>query len=130
MAINTPKSSRVYLDEIDAVFLRLKRDRMSRFSVEWGQFSRAINLEIRKRIESKDSESARLRSVFVYWSIKSQILELNFKSRVLGFGKKKRLSRQADELRANILSDDFSKNIASESLLKLFDEITTAKANA
>jgi hypothetical protein len=130
MAMKIPKSARTYLDEIDAAFLRAKRDGLSRFSIEWGTFSRVMNVEIRNRIKAGDPEAGRLRGVFIYWSIQSQILELVFKSRILGHGKKKRLARQAAELRVEILSDAYRPAFANESLLKLFDELTATRPHA
>jgi hypothetical protein len=98
--------------------------------MEWSVFSREINVEIRNRIKAEDPEAGRLRGVFIYWSIQSQILELVFKSRILGHGKKKRLARQAAELRVEILSDVYRPAFANESLLKLFDELTATRSHA
>ena len=40
-----------YLKLIDQKYLEAKRKGLSRFSIEWGTFSRDMNLEIRAKIE-------------------------------------------------------------------------------
>lgn len=99
-------SIRNLVDHIDANFLQGKISRISRYSVEWGKWSRAMNLEIRKRIEAHDTDSLALKYIFQYWLNRSQLLEVYHKSK---FGKvtlKHRLAKNGSQLKSYI----FDKN--------------------
>ncbi len=63
--------------------------KVSRTSLEWGQWSVIMNKEIRRRIKEKTPDSADISIVYNYWVVMSQLLELKFKYRGKFFGKNK-----------------------------------------
>jgi len=79
-----------YIEFIDEKFKEAMDKKMSRFDVEWGVWSHEMNRGIRIRVDSKDPESTRLKYVFVYWLLTSQLLEL-FHSGKKYIGRKKRI---------------------------------------
>ncbi len=94
-----------FVKYIDEKFLSAKKDKVSRMSVEWGQWSREMNIVLRDRVNSKtDPEELRLKHVIVYWTTKSQILEFNFKSKVLNSGRIKKRTKEADRIKREILT--------------------------
>jgi len=96
-----PKQFVQYLDD---QFAAAKKIKQSRMSVEWGIWSRQMNLVIRARIESRmDPDELKLKYVFVYWTLVSQLLELHFEGSFLRGGKIKRTRKEADEVRSIIL---------------------------
>lgn len=84
-----------YIELIDRKYFEAKKNRISRFSVEWGKWSRAMNLELR---------TLSLRHVFLYWINRSQLLDLYYKSKIGNLGKKKRLEKEGSWLQKKILS--------------------------
>ncbi len=110
------------LDYIDDKYRDAKKRKVSRFSVEWGMWSRLMNLELRKRIESKkDPEELALKYVIIYWTIRSQMLELYYKSKFFGRPKIKRLAKEAADIKELILTgelSDISWEQAAKTVLK------------
>ncbi len=97
------------LDHIDDQYRFAKRGRFSRFSIMWGTWSREMNLDLRKRIESKkDPEELALKYVIIYWTIRSQMLELYFKSKFFGRPKIKRLAKEAADIKELIITGELS----------------------
>lgn len=110
-----------YLDLIDKNYLAAKKNRTSRFSVEWGKWSREMNIKTRELIESKDPQALELKYIFIYWTIKSQLLELYHKSKILKLGAKKKLEKEARILKRDIMSgelSDLTEKTMQERLLK------------
>ncbi len=97
-----------YIDFIDKKYKEAKAKKLSRFSIEWGKWSRAMNLETKKRIESgKDPDEIKLQYVFIYWTLRSRLLEAHKVSR-FGSGKAKRrvILNEIDEIREVIKDED------------------------
>lgn len=111
-----------YLELIDEKYIEAKRKRLSRFSVEWGTFSRGMNLEIREKIENGDHpQIPLLKSILPYWLTTSELLELHYKSKILKRSKKRQLSkkRQAikdDIMGGNAISELSIKEIAARAI--------------
>ena len=64
-----------FLKEIDEKYLSCKEKGLSRFSDEWGLWSREINLKLRGFIKnSPDPEPYKY--VFIYWTVRSQLLQI------------------------------------------------------
>lgn len=111
-----------YLELIDQKYFEAKRKRLSRFSVEWGTFSRGMNLEIRAKIEEgKHPQTPLLKSILPYWLTTSELLELHFKSRILKRVKKRQLSKQRQAIKDDIMggksiSELSIKDIAARAL--------------
>jgi len=107
-----------YLDIIDIAYFEARKDRISRFSVEWGKWSTTMNRAIRIRIQDeKDPENLKLRYVFIYWTIMSQLLELHYRYKILKNKQKKKLFKEASDIKEIIvagrglqpLSEDYLK---------------------
>ena len=118
-----------FVKHIDEHFNDAKKKRLSRMSIEWGMWSREMNLVLRSRMESKsepsepvdpiDNENVlRLKYVMVYWTLISQLLELYFQGSLLRAGKIKRKRKEADEILKIILTGNGLKE------LKLDAELT------
>lgn len=91
---------------IDQNFNQAKKEGLSRFSAEWGLWSRKMNLAIRERIESgNDPQEVKLKQVFIYWTQKSEMLELHLEKRLLNGGKIKRLKKDIERCRKLILQN-------------------------
>jgi len=66
-----------FVEIIEEFYEDARAKRMSRLDVRWGTWSVIMNKEINDRIKSgEDPEELRLRYVFVFWVVKSQLLEL------------------------------------------------------
>lgn len=91
---------RDYVDLIDKKYRAAKEEGISRFSVEWGRWSREMNVETRKK------EGVLFKYVFIYWTLKSQLLEVFYKSpsKLLRQGKKRRLQEEISDIKKIILS--------------------------
>ena len=111
------KTAQEYLIEIDKYYLWFKRDRVSRFDVKWGKWSTTMNRAINIRIKDvNDPENLKLRYVFIYWSIMSELLELHFKFRLLRNKKKKRLLEESSDIKEIIITGDGLQSLSEEDL--------------
>jgi hypothetical protein len=105
-----------YIRQIDDLYNELKPRRTSRVSVEWGKPSRQINILLREKLRDElisENEKIQWLYAFVYWTIKSQMLELHHKSKLFGATKKKRLAREAFKIRGYAL-DPSNKKIDAD----------------
>lgn len=92
---------------IDSCYYKAKKGRYSRFAVEWGHWSRAMNIALKKRIENKDDEEYNyLRYVFNYWIIKSKLLECYFEGKLRNMFKIKRLGNEAIQIKNIIVNGE------------------------
>ena len=71
--------SKKYLEKIHTEYNSARIGNLSRYSVEWGKWSREMNLEIKEHIKNKHTEAEALKAVFTVWVCYSVILELNYK---------------------------------------------------
>ena len=71
------QSPEEYLVRIEAMFDQCRKDRLDRFSVEWGKFSHDMNSQL--RVDVENARDAKLRSrynyVFVFWIEMSRCLQ-------------------------------------------------------
>lgn len=98
-----------FIEQIDLKYQDLK-GKEDRLSLKWGHFSRGMNLEIRKYLESlPDGSQLRERYHYtqVYWSCKSRLLDLHMKNKFVAQGRIKRENKMAKEIKNMILSGDF-----------------------
>lgn len=107
-----------YVDLIDQRFQDGVEKALSRFSIEWGRWSREMNVELRKQIERGDTQSVLYKYVFIYWITKSRLLEVMFASplKLLKAGLKRRLAKECASIRKTILSgemEDVSEDLES-----------------
>lgn len=106
---DVPLTARQFVELIDEFYHNAKLEKLSRFSIKWGRWSTKMNVELRQRIETKrDPEELKLKHVFIYWTLKSQLLELYYRypSRAFKAGQKRRLLKEAADNRAIIFSVD------------------------
>ncbi len=117
------KTPEEYLNEIDKYYSWAKRDRVSRFDVTWGKWSVIMNRAIRLRIrDERDPDNLKLKYVFIYWTIMSQLLELHFRFRILRNKQKRKLFKEASDIKEIILTGNglqpLSEDDLEEQLLK------------
>jgi len=92
-----------YLDRIDEAYFKGKIDGLSRYSIEWGKFSREMNLEIRGKIEAGHPEKLLLKMIMPYWTNRSIMLELYFtKKHKIKQNRLHFLSKECQRLRTDI----------------------------
>jgi len=112
------KNKKDFLDLIDEKYFGARKKRISRLSVEWGKWSREMNLELRERIESgKDKEELELKYVIIYWTIRSKMLELVHKSKFLRRNKIKKLAKEALDIKQIILTGTL-KDVTFDQIIK------------
>jgi len=97
---------------IDTKYLAAKKQKLSRYSVEWGLWSRKMNIQIRESIESKEGEvsdqiKTSLKYLFNYWITTSRLLESCFRFRLSRLGEKRRITDEIKELRESILNEQY-----------------------
>ncbi len=113
--MKTPKE---YLGMINEEYFKAKKKRLSRFSEEWGLWSVAMNRTLRKRTEGKkDIETMKFRYVFIYWTLVSELLELNHKYRLLHMRKKKRIVKEVRDIKEIILTGNGLQPLSEEELV-------------
>ena len=69
-----------YIMRIEEKFDECRKDHLDRFSIEWGEFSRQMNLELNTDTENAKNDDLRSRYnyVFVYWIEMSKCLNQFF----------------------------------------------------
>ena len=116
-----------YLNLIDRKYLEARKNRISRFSVEWGKWSGVMNRIIQVRIKDNgDSDKVRLAYVFMYWTIMSQLVELHYKFKLLRRKEKKRLFDESVDIKEIIVTGNglqpLSEDVLKKALLKGFNK--------
>ena len=99
---------------VDRKYDEAKKAKVSRFSVEWGKWSREMNVELRKK------GGILFKYVTIYWVLKSQMLELFFKypSNLLKRGCKRRTLKEVNDIREIILTGDVPEEMITEEELQ------------
>jgi hypothetical protein len=98
---STPKQ---LVDLIDQKFTAGKQKGLSRFSIEWGLWSRQMNLYIQEKIGENGPKAILFKYAMYYWVLKSQMLELNFRSKIGKLGRKNKLKNEAIGIKKTILN--------------------------
>lgn len=111
------KTAEELLELIDAKYYEAKRMNLSRFDIKWGEWSSLMNRSLRARMKS-DPSDLRLRYVFVYWSVSSQLLEEHHRSKLFGKKKKRELADQLDTIRKTIMSKEDVGELPEDELIK------------
>lgn len=110
----TPKQ---LVDLIDQKFLAGKQKGLSRFSIEWGLWSRQMNLYIQEKIKENGPKVILFKYAMYYWTVKSQMLELHFRSKVGKLGKKNKLKNEAIQIKKTVLNPSGSlQDISADEL--------------
>ena len=71
--------AKMYLRKLQDQYLLSKRAKHSRYSMEWGEWSRNFNLDIRALIDNNHKQSKALKAIFVIWINYSELLEIYYK---------------------------------------------------
>lgn len=109
-----------YIKLIDDKYYEAKRNKISRFDILWGKWSREMNLEIKDRLQTKNApETPRLKMVVFYWIIRSQLLENYYKHTIQGFLKRKKLNNEANAMKEMILTDNIPADYKFEEVAKV-----------
>jgi len=102
-----PKEIADFLHEIEQNYFFARSKRISRMDIEWGKWSRDINLRMRERqSQSEDPVKSLLIWLFMYWINRSELLELHFKYPITEEEKKEEVRDIGREMRKVILSGD------------------------
>lgn len=75
-----------FLVAIDDHFTICKDGQFNRLSIEWGKWSRNMNISLRKHmeeLEEEDEDRKKWLFVHAYWIIKSRLLNYHLKNRIL-----------------------------------------------
>jgi hypothetical protein len=92
------------LDIVDQKYYEAKRNKISRLDPKWGEWSRRMNLFLRKKIDESGPNRTAYQYLFVYWLNRSQLLELYFKSTIGQMSKKSTLKKEAVQLKQHVLN--------------------------
>ena len=94
------------LDFIDAQFSWAKRFRKSRYSVEWGAWSREMNIGLTTWMKDPLSDrNGAAKYIFLYWQKTSELVELHYKTKpFFKKGMKNKLAKQLKKDRAAIIA--------------------------
>ena len=111
-------SSNQLITAIDEKYYECKRDKLSRYDMWWGMWSKALNTYC----HSKMNEDIRFKYVFFYWVGISQLLELYHTGRLHALGKKRKLRAECEELKRIILTNEIKTPINVPEIAKVFNE--------
>ena len=96
-----------YLYCIEEEYRLGKQKRLSRISVQWGKYSRGMNIAIRKLVETNHPETEQLQIIYSIWMMYSILLEFHYKYPANYRKKQKKRStiRMIRELRKEIINE-------------------------
>ena len=103
-----------YINKIDQNFYTHKKEKVSRYSTEWGTWSRKMNIELREN----EKKNPLLVQVFSYWIIASKLLELYFKFSLFKQGGKNKLKNEMIQLRESIKKGEILNTQLADILTK------------
>ena len=117
MKIEVTQEIKDYVDLIDTKYRSAKEKKLSRMSIEWGKWSRKMNLQIRQKLkEGGHPQDVLYRYIFIYWVNRSQLLELHFKHKYKQ-GLKKQTAREGKHIKQIILSGDAPDAISDDDMV-------------
>jgi len=96
------------IKKIDLNYFEFKKNKASRYSVEWGVWSREMNLKIHEVLKNETTNKqikARLVYVFFMWVSASRLLELNCKHRLTKSVQKRKTMDEISDFRRLALSE-------------------------
>jgi len=112
------KTAKDYIELIDEEYYVAKKRGFSRFSKEWGIWSSIMNRTLRRRTEGKnDIETIKLKYIFIYWSLMSELLELHYKYKVSYNKKKEMIREETRNIKNIILTGDGLQPLSEEELV-------------
>jgi len=112
------KTAKDYIELIDEEYYVAKKRGFSRFSEEWGIWSSIMNRTLRRRTEGKnDIETIKLKYIFIYWSLMSELLEFHYKYKVSHNKKKEMIREETRNIKNIILTGDGLQPLSEEELV-------------
>ena len=112
------KTAKDYIELIDEEYYVAKKRGFSRFSKEWGIWSSIMNRTLRRRTEGKnDIETIKLKYIFIYWSLISELLEFHYKYKVSHNKKKEMIREETRNIKNIILTGDGLQPLSEEELV-------------
>jgi len=108
--INSVDEIAAYVKLIDLKFLEFKKKKKSRYDVDWGLWSREMNISIQESVKSPDTSGqmkARMKYLFSMWIATSRLLQSHYKHRLSHMAAKRNLQKEIADLRDLILNKDF-----------------------
>ena len=120
------KQPEEFRKEIDREFEYAKDKGLSRMDMKWGMWSAQMNRELRIYTEKESPKQVLYKYVFVYWTLKSQLLELYFKYKHGLFGgvKKKRKRKEIEEVLKILDLKTQGKDLTQEELFAMVVKVT------
>ena len=100
----TPKD---YVQQVDEKFRGCKKQKLSRFSSEWDQFSRNINTEMRGilfSLDDKSQEAETWKFCLAYWQVRSIMLQRYFEGKALNMVRMPKLKRECAHIKELIFN--------------------------
>ena len=106
------------LELIDVKYHEAKRLNLSRFDLWWGEWSALMNRSLRGRIKGNPND-LRLKYLFVYWSLRSQLLELHYKHKLFRRKEKRDIVDELKTIREMIMSGEGMEPLSENDLIML-----------
>lgn len=99
-----PEDTKELIAFIDKKYMEARLNKVSRFDLNWGIWSAVMNRWIRMQIEQNCENSLALKYVTLYWSVRSQLLELFVNHKVQYMLKAKNMEKDCNEIRKMIIT--------------------------
>jgi len=123
---------RQFIEYIDEQYQHAKPMKIRRASVEWGKWSREMNLVLRSLTEvpnHKDEMPTRFKYCFAYWINRSQLLELHSSGASFIYKRKKKmLMKQGTKIRYAAIDDPLPAKLAGFMQIAKNDLVTTRQS--
>lgn len=112
------------IETIDHYYTIMK-GHVNRVSVEWGKWSRAMNLSLRRRqkaLDEDDPEKDRLYYIHAYWIVRSRMIDQNLIHKLLRKSKLSKSRKELKQLKEFALGEKNPPKISEETLVKMLTE--------
>lgn len=120
------KQPEEFRNTIDKKFEEAKAKGISRMSLEWGMWSGELNRELKTYTEKEGPKQVIYKYTFVYWVLKSQLLELLYvyKNKLFGKIKIKKKRKEIKEVVKVLDLQTVGRDLTEEELLAMVVRVT------
>ena len=120
------KQPEEFRNAIDKKFEVARAKGISRMSLEWGMWSGELNRELKTYSEKEGPKQVLYKYTFVYWVLKSQLLELYhvYKGKLFGKVHIKRKKKEIAEVVKILDLRTTGRNLTEEELLTMVVKVT------
>ena len=120
------KQPEEFRNAIDKKFEEAKAKGISRMSLEWGMWSGELNRELKTYSEKEGPKQVLYKYTFVYWLLKSQLLELLYvyKNKLFGKIHIKRKKKEIAEVIKILDLRTTGRDLTEEELLTMVVKVT------